>query len=103
MCFGLPVPGIAQVTAGCDTIHLRKYCAQLAMPSSAAHGGSALPLRSPEERAFGERAVGDDRHLFLSCQRKNPFLRVALAQRVVDLHEVVPTRVQQALHLGISG
>ena len=44
MCFGLPVPGMAQVTAGWETIHFRKYCAQLAMPSSAAHGGSGLPF-----------------------------------------------------------
>ena len=52
MCSGLPVPGMAQVTAGCDTIHLRKYCAQLAMPSSAAHGGQRLALDVAEERAF---------------------------------------------------
>ena len=44
MCSGLPVPGMAQVTAGWLTIHLRKYCAQLAMPSSAAQGGSGLPF-----------------------------------------------------------
>src|SRR6185312_4345425 len=43
MCSGLPVPGIVQVIAGWPTIHLRKYWAQLAMPSSVAQGGSGLP------------------------------------------------------------
>ena len=37
------VAGSAQVTAGSARIHLRKNCAQLAAPNSAAHGGSALP------------------------------------------------------------
>ena len=68
MCSGLPVPGMAQVTAGCETIHLRKYCAQLAMPSSAAHGGSGLPFVAPEQRAFGERAVDDDRDVHVSAR-----------------------------------
>src|SRR5260221_7665653 len=44
MCSALAVPGMAQVTAGWLTIHLRKYWAQLAIPSSAAQGGSGLPL-----------------------------------------------------------
>ena len=44
MCFTLEVAGIAQVTAGCETANLRKYWAQLAMPSSFAQGGNGFPL-----------------------------------------------------------
>ena len=76
MCFGLPVPGIAQVTAGCDTIHLRKYCAQLAMPSSSAHGGSGLPFARLEQRAFGEGPVGDHGDLALARQRQHPVFAI---------------------------
>src|SRR5262249_37991492 len=43
-CAARDVPGIAQVTAGCESIHLRKNCAQLEHSISAAHGGSSLPL-----------------------------------------------------------
>ena len=34
------VAGIAQVTAGCETMNLRKSCAQFAQSISAAHSGS---------------------------------------------------------------
>ena len=43
MCSGLPVPGIAQVTAGFETIHFRKNCAQVVAPNSRAHSGTSLP------------------------------------------------------------
>jgi hypothetical protein len=44
MCPAFPVPGMAAVTAGWATIHLRKNCPQLSMPSSLfAQSGSALP------------------------------------------------------------
>jgi len=46
-CRGLRVPGIAQVTAGCARIHLRKYCAQLAHPAACAHSGTAFPFTRP--------------------------------------------------------
>src|SRR5258708_22208730 len=57
MCSALAVPGMAQVTAGWLTIHLRKYCAQLAMPSSAAHGGSGFSLVGRKSAAPGEWRV----------------------------------------------
>src|SRR5574340_1493538 len=45
------VPGITQVTAGCDRMYLRKNCAQLAQSNSCAHGGSGLPLTLPNRPA----------------------------------------------------
>src|SRR6185295_17229176 len=43
-CATREVPGIAQVTAGWEMIHLRKNCAQLAQSISTAQGGRSLPF-----------------------------------------------------------
>ncbi len=102
MCSGLPVPGIAQVTAGCDTIHLRKYCAQLAMPSSAAQARQGLAAHAAEHRALGERAVGDHRDAQFLRQRQQALFRLALGERVVDLHEIVLPGPEQALDLKVG-
>src|SRR5688572_16713306 len=40
---------------------------------------------APEERAFGERAIDDDRHVPFGGERKDALFGFALAERVVDL------------------
>src|SRR5437762_4549459 len=59
-------------------------------------------LDAPEERAFGEGPVHDHRHAETACQREDVLFGIALAERVVDLHEIVLLRLQPALDLGIS-
>src|SRR6266480_4842803 len=59
-------------------------------------------LDAPEERAFGEGPVHDHRHAETACQREDVLFGAALAERVVDLHEIVLLRLQPALDLGIS-
>ena len=55
MWCALEVAGITQVTAGCDTMNLRKNWPQLLQSNSRAHSGKAFPftLRNREPRWKG--------------------------------------------------
>src|SRR5467141_3824075 len=57
---------------------------------------------APEQRALGEGPVRDHRHAEIARQREDAPFGVALAERVVDLHEIVLLRLQPALDLGVS-
>jgi len=46
-CATWEVAGIAQVTAGCETTNLRKYCAQFVQSNSAAQAGNGWPCTRP--------------------------------------------------------
>src|SRR3954447_13028233 len=66
-------------------------------------GWKRFALRAPEERATGERPVDDDVHLALGGEREDAIFRLALAERVIDLQEVVGAVLEPALDLGVRG
>src|SRR5712691_528024 len=61
-----------------------------------------FPFDAPEQRALGEGPVHDHRHPEIARQREDVLFGIALAERVVNLHEIVLLRPQPALDLGIS-
>ena len=87
-CATLLVAGIAQVTAGCETMNLSANCAQLSQSISAAQAGSRWRCSSLQQRALAERPVDDDGDAALARQRQDALLDLAVEQVVGDLHEV---------------
>src|SRR5229473_3660913 len=61
-----------------------------------------FPFDAPEQHALGEGPVHDHRHAEIARQREDVLFGIALAERVVNLHEIVLLRLQPALDLGIS-
>src|SRR6185503_18398159 len=101
-CSGLPVPGITQVIAGWPTIHLRKYCAQLATPISAAQGGSGLPRTRPNI-APSANGLGDDGDPVLRTVGQQALPGLPFGERVVDLQEIVFLPFQLPFHFAVGG
>ena len=87
-CVTCEVAGIAQVMAVCEITNFSRTCAQLVQSISAAHAGSGRLAQPAEEIAAGERTIREHRHAALLRQGQESALRLALADRVVDLHEV---------------
>ena len=72
------VAGIAQVTAGCETMNFSTSWAQLAQSISAAHGGKRLPCQRAQQRAFAERPVDDHRDAAIARERQDALLDLAV-------------------------
>ena len=82
------VAGIAQVTAGCETMNFSTTCAQPSQPISAAQPGRRWRCSALQQRAFAERPVHQHRDAALLRQRQQALLGLAVEQVVAELHEV---------------
>ena len=77
----LVVAGIAQVTAGCETMNLSRNCAQFAQSISAAHARQRMARDRADQRALAERPVDDDRDAALARERQDALLDLAVERR----------------------
>ena len=87
MCAGSDVPGMTAVTRSSPSRYLRKNCAQLAA-KSCAQSGIVLAAHRAEQPAAPERQGGQHAGLDLGRQRQDALLRLAVVERIVDLHEI---------------
>ena len=71
----LVVAGIAQVTAGCETMNFSRNCAQLAQSISAAQAGSGWRASARISAPCAERPVDDHRDAALARQRQDARFR----------------------------
>jgi len=66
------MPGTAQVTAGCETMYLRKNCGQLAQSNSAAQGGAPRGAQADDRNLFPARrnSLAQQWHGLAVCGRE---------------------------------
>ena len=82
------VAGMAQVTAGCETMNLSRNCAQLAQSISAAQPGSGWRCELSDQLALAKRPVDDDADAALPRQRQDAVFDLAVEDVVGDLNEI---------------
>src|SRR5262249_53355218 len=105
-CLALRVPGITQVTAGWARIHLRKNCAQLALPVSCAQSGRGRPFTRanmpPSAKGRFTRTAVPLSAAARRSRRSAPGAGGGLGERVVHLHEVDVAAPDDLLELGVA-
>ena len=87
-CCGLFVAGMTQVTAGCDTIHFNRNCAQEWQSNSAAQAGSGFWGNNLKYAATAERTIDNDTHAKFLGEWQDTRGRRSIHQRIINLHEI---------------
>ena len=95
------MPGTAQVIAGCETMYLRKNCAQDWQSNSLAHSGNFLPCTALNKRPATEGQIDHHRHAAIGRQRNDALAGVAVIQSVIDLNEVESLLLHRLLELAV--
>ena len=99
--FTCAVPGIAQVTAGCDTMYFRKNCAHVRAVELPGPVGQRPVAHGLEQPPAAEGEVDEDGHAAVGGERQDAVGGVAVVQRVVHLDDVQRLAAHGLFELGV--